>query len=328
MEIGTSMSRGKVAYKHDIRKSYKENIDQSLSKDNIVLVDNLNGMTVAEYTNAKMQPYIDEYNAKQKRSDRKIDTDYVTYFNNLAKSKRGELAYETVHQFGDRDNLGGLYYSSSGEQRERLKNEFADTYKEWLEHFQERFPHLEILCATIHFDEPQGTPHLHLIWQPIGDNYKQGLSHQVSIGNALSCDGIGRVGNRAEAKTNGGFQMERLYSEMRNYQEDFLIGKGYDIKAYVGGEHKEPDVLKAEGNLMSQKETTTKYLEIINEKIENLKSLNDNLEKNYGAIVKQHIQGHLPCVEYDKNETQINALESDRKVIEGFLEDDEWDIDL
>ena len=79
---------------------------------------------------------------------------------------------------------------------------------------------------------------------------------------------------------------------------------------------------------MSQKETTTKYLEIINEKIENLKTLNDNLEKNYGAIVKQHIQGHLPCVEYDKNETQINALESDRKVIEGFLEDDEWDIDL
>lgn len=249
MKIGVSFSVGKVAYAHDVRESncpLPKNVSQQLVCENVNLVDKLNGKSIEDYTNDRMRPYIDEYNAKQRRNDRKIKGEYVDYWNNLNDKGKGQLCYEAVIQFGEHESLGKQYYESDGQERERLKDEFVSFYKSCIDEFETNYPHLEVLYATIHFDEPQGTPHMHLCYQPIGDTYKQGLSHQISIGNALTSDGIERVKSRKESLEVGGYQIAKFYKQ---FTEDFmkptLEKRGYEIKELIGGrKHQDVDSFK------------------------------------------------------------------------------------
>jgi hypothetical protein len=104
-----SVSRGKTAIEHDLREYTPNNVEPSMSVYNAVLINELGGKSLAEYTNEYMKPYIEEYNAKQRRSDRMKSYDYAAYYieeqNNMQKSRQnytaGQLAYEYVIQFGD-----------------------------------------------------------------------------------------------------------------------------------------------------------------------------------------------------------------------------------
>lgn len=253
MQIGASFSVGRVAYKHDMRETLKENVDQSRMQDNVVLIDRLQGRSIEEYTNERMQPVIDEYNAKQKRKDRQIKVPYVEYFNNL--KDHGELSYEAVLQFGEHDDLGKKYYEAkTPEEKAKMHKHFVDGYKIMLQQMQKNYPHLEILYATIHFDETKGTPHLHVGYQGIGTGYKQGLSQQVSIGNALACDGIERLKSRAEAEKLGGYQISRFYSEFRHkYMIPLLERAGYAIKPEEHGKkHEHQDLHQENEELREQ----------------------------------------------------------------------------
>lgn len=216
VELSGSMSRGRLAYLHDIRTSKKANIDTELSKDNVILVDELQGRTLEEYTNDTMQKYVDEYNATQKRADRKIK-DYVSW--HTAQKKMGPLAYEFVLQYGSHENFGSSYYNSHPEKRAELRRKYIRLFNRQLRAFQKDYPHLKVLWATIHFDEPNGTPHMHLAFQPIGEQYKQKLSHRVSVSKALELDGIKRIKSRSEAKESG-FQLARMKAQF--YEKHML----------------------------------------------------------------------------------------------------------
>lgn len=260
MEIGVSFSLGHTAYSHDVRKTHTANVDTSLSGDNVVLVDRLQGRTVEAYTNEWMQPYIDAYNAKQKRSDRKINEPYSSYFYKISPKKRGELAYEFVMQYGEHETLGEKFYE--GMSKEEMKKEFTEVYKEELKHFQKTHPHLEVLWATIHFDEPEGTPHLHIAVQPIGEGYKQGLEKQISIGKALALDGYERIKDRSQAKDSG-FQMQRMFRKVREHLKENVFERGYDLKEEAHGNahktktewelEKRKDALIAQNAVLSSK---------------------------------------------------------------------------
>ena len=76
MNLSASFSTGKAAYKHDVKDRTKKNIDQSLSKDNVVLKDVLQGKSIERYTDELMQPVIDKYNEKQQKESRKIKVPY------------------------------------------------------------------------------------------------------------------------------------------------------------------------------------------------------------------------------------------------------------
>lgn len=58
-----SVSRGKTAIEHDLREYTPNNVDPSMSIYNAVLINELGGKSLAEYTNEYMKPYIEEYNA-------------------------------------------------------------------------------------------------------------------------------------------------------------------------------------------------------------------------------------------------------------------------
>lgn len=248
MKVAASMSVGRVAPKHTLDidgiRELSKNVNYKLSKNNIILRDNLHGRTIEEYTNEIFQPFIDSYNQKQRRKDRKINTTYCEWHksNGTLTQGKGQLAYEAVLQYGTHEDLGGEYFSpdTPPERKRELHREYTQVYSQWVEDLERDFPHMSIIYAVIHFDE--STPHLHICLQPQAD-CTRGLSKQVSIGRALSQDGIERMETRAEAEQAGGFQLARFYQKFHHdYQNPSLEKLGYEIKEEKHGvKHMEKD---------------------------------------------------------------------------------------
>ena len=217
-----SMSVGRVAVLHDTRDILSDNVDPTLSHNNMKLIDKLEpfGYDIEAYTNARFQPVIDAYNAKQTRADRRKTKPYVDLVKDenaklIAKAKQykeqginktvrkpTELVREYVVQVGDHESNGTLTSDMAKNQ------EFA---KKFLEEFQEKYPHVEVLLAEFHGDEPNGTPHLHMLTQFVGEGYSQGLPQQISTSKALECDGIARSSKRAD-----GFSLERWLNQVKD----------------------------------------------------------------------------------------------------------------
>ena len=255
MQIAASMSVGRLAPKHSLDidgiRAISPNVTPSLIKDDVVIIDRLkrpdgSHMTIEEYTDQTFQPYIDQYNSKQRRKDRQIQTGYCEWHRNngtLSQGK-GELAYEAVLQYGSHDDLGGEYYSSdtTPERKAQLRAEFERVYCQWVAELERDFPHMTIVFAVAHFSETEGTPHLHVCLQPQAD-CTRGIAKQVSIGRALAQDGIERLDSREEAKQAGGYQLARFYQKFHHeYQNPSLKRLGYEIKAEQHGlKHMEKD---------------------------------------------------------------------------------------
>ena len=255
MEVAASMSVGRLAPKHSLDidgiRAISPNVTPSLIKDDVVIIDRLrrsNGsyMTIEEYTDQTFQPYIDQYNAKQRRKDRQIQTGYCEWHrsNGTLSQGKGELAYEAVLQYGSHDDLGGEYYSpdTTPERKAQLRAEYEQVYRQWVADLERDFPHMTLVFAVAHFSETEGTPHLHVCMQPQAD-CSRGLAKQVSIGRALAQDGIERLDSRAEAEQAGGYQLARFYQRFHHeYQNPSLQRLGYEIKAEQHGlRHMEKD---------------------------------------------------------------------------------------
>lgn len=255
MKIAASMSVGRLAPKHSLDidgiRAISPNVTPSLIKDDVVIIDRLkqpdgSHMTIEEYTDQTFQPYIDQYNAKQRRKDRQIQTGYCEWHrsNGTLSQGKGELAYEAVLQYGSHENLGGEYYSqdTTPERKAQLRAEYEQVYRQWVADLERDFPHMTIVFAVAHFSETEGTPHLHVCMQPQAD-CTRGLSKQVSIGRALAQDGIERLDSREEAKRAGGYQLARFYQKFHHeYQNPSLQRLGYEIKAEQHGlRHMEKD---------------------------------------------------------------------------------------
>ena len=270
MKIAASMSVGRLAPKHSLNidgiRAISKNVTPKLIRDDVVILDRLRGqdgkhLTIEEYTDQHFQPYIDQYNAKQRRKDRQIQVGYCEWHrgNGTLSQGKGELAYEAVLQYGTHEDIGGEYYAATTtqERKAELHAEFESVYHEWVEAIQRDYPHLTILYAVIHFSETEGTPHLHVCFQPEAD-CTRGLAKQVSIGRALAQDGIERIDTRAEAEQAGGFQLARFYQRFHHeYQNPTLQRLGYEIKAETHGlKHMEKDgyaVVMADAQQKAQK---------------------------------------------------------------------------
>ena len=216
MALTLSFSKGDVAIRHDLRINLEQNVDPSLTHRNEIMVDRLKtyGYDVERYTDERFKDYIDKYN-EGKYPCRQITGGYSAYLHeknqSLEKSeglarKGTPLALEFVVQVGNRDtNPAGRDTDESDIERNK------HFFKEFTKRFQKKFPHVEILLATFHADEPDGTPHLHMLVQFVGEGYKKGLSHQVSISKALECDGIERGGSRRT-----GYSMSRWAKDVED----------------------------------------------------------------------------------------------------------------
>lgn len=149
----------------DKDKERNSHIDESRSHENVYLVQkDLKELYQEEFGEA-----LENYNAKQKRNDRKIDD----YFKHIQSSKKTALQQEMIVQVGD------LYDFPMRKDYEK-GNEIL---LEWFEDFEKRNPNLKVYNAVIHNDE--ATPHMHLNFVPVASGYKRGLEKQVSFDRAI-----------------------------------------------------------------------------------------------------------------------------------------------
>ncbi|HIZ53805.1 MAG TPA: plasmid recombination protein [Candidatus Enterococcus avicola] len=172
MSISLKKATNKTNIKHNNRtmsekeKERNPHIDESRSDENKYLVQkDLKELYQEEFGGA-----LEDYNAKQKRNDRKIDD----YYKHIESSKKTSLQQEMIVQVGDSND----FFNSADYEK---GNEIL---LEWFEKFEERNPNLKVYNAVIHNDE--ASPHLHLNFVPVASEYKRGLEKQVSFDKAIT----------------------------------------------------------------------------------------------------------------------------------------------
>jgi hypothetical protein len=165
-------SSGKLANisKHVMREytSKKHGYDGSL---NVILIGG--GNIHQDVTDAYEKLFgeaVREYDAKQKRADRKIG-DYFRHLSEATYShQKQDLAVSIILQCADMEFWQGKSYEE--------KRKFDYIARDQLKHIEEVLPDFKITSATIHYDE--ASPHVHVVGVPIRRDCKNGLSVQVS----------------------------------------------------------------------------------------------------------------------------------------------------
>ena len=165
---GSAWSRG-----HNIRDerytNKQEHIDPTLTVNNVTLRD----VPVRQAYDEIFSSAVAEYNEKQKRADRRIDS----YYDKIKADKKKNPVYEVIVQIGDKSDTG----NSAVAERQALER-FA---QEW----EQRNPNLRLIGAYIHADEPDGTVHAHLDYIPVAE-CSRGMRIQNSLDRALQQQGF------------------------------------------------------------------------------------------------------------------------------------------
>lgn len=195
-----SASQGRVAQIHDEREYTPDNADERLKKNNVTIIGS--SMSYEQQFNNFFQPVVDEYNEKQKRSDRKIDN----YYESLNNSNRKEKpVYEYVFQIGNQ-NTNGITDSTfdkqawesdkSGYDIESHLNVSEENIKcrmaldNAMSKLDEKYPNFKFWFVGSHGDEPNGTYHYHVAFTPVGTDYQNGMNTRCSLTKALNAMGF------------------------------------------------------------------------------------------------------------------------------------------
>lgn len=229
MSVSLKKATNKTNIKHNNRtmsdkdKERNSHIDESRSHENVYLVQkDLKELYQEEFGEA-----LENYNAKQKRNDRKIDD----YFKHIQSSKKTALQQEMIVQVGD------LYDFPMRKDYEK-GNEIL---LEWFEDFEKRNPNLKVYNAVIHNDE--ATPHMHLNFVPVASGYKRGLEKQVSF-------------DRAIIQQNPALDKTRPFDDWREKEvqllEEKLLDRGIERKLVGTNSYKDVNEYKEKQDLLNE----------------------------------------------------------------------------
>lgn len=229
MSASLKLDTGKTNIAHNNRtmsdkeKELNPHIDESRSSENKYLVEK----DIKEVYKEEFGEALEKYNAKQKRNDRKIK-DYYKY---ICASKKTKPQQEMIIQVGNKDDF------SSREDYEKANQ----ILEEWFNGFAERNPNLKVYNAVIHNDE--ATPHLHLNFVPVAEDYKRGLEKQVSF-------------NKAIASQDENFNQERPFENWREKEmavlENLMKERGIERKLVGTNDYKDVNDYKEKKQLESE----------------------------------------------------------------------------
>lgn len=236
-----SMPQGRGSQLHNRRDYEKigreipDNINSLMTHENITIVDKDIRTAYKEIFGEVLQ----EYNSRQKRSDRKIDD----YYEHILKSKNGEKPfYEDVLQWGRMED-----FKAEPQLREKAK----ECLVEYARTFEVRNPNLKLIGAYVHMDE--ASPHLHLDYIPVAKGYKTGLQARNSLDKAMKQMGYTPV---KESRKNNA---TKLWKENeREYFGELCRSKGLKVEA--------------ERSLGRNQFTVSEYKEAQNEMLEKIKA--------------------------------------------------------
>lgn len=177
-----SHCQGKGSLTHNNRKFSAKNVDSSRTRDNVVFVQ----QPIADAYDEIFSAAVERYNARQKRSDRKIKSSYFEHVfkrspaqSVVTSADKRKSFYEDVVQIGTKDDTGVGSADAAVA---------AECLTKYMNGFQQRNPNFFVFNAVLHMDE--ATPHLHIDYIPIG-HYKQGVDTQNGIAQALKEMGYG-----------------------------------------------------------------------------------------------------------------------------------------
>ena len=158
-----SVTKGNGNIKHNLRTQNKKpkNVDFSRTHLNLVL-ENIN---IKEAYHELFDNSVNEYNQKQRRTDRKIDD----YYSKIIHDKKTKPFHELVIQVGNIDSNIDINVTNK-------------IYTEFVEKFIQNNPQMKVIGAYVHNDE--ATAHLHLDYIPFA-SYSRGMSLRVANDRAI-----------------------------------------------------------------------------------------------------------------------------------------------
>lgn len=180
-KVSLSITKGRGSIAHNNREFSTPNVDSEFSKNNIIYKQE----SLEEAYQVCFGEALEQYNAKQKRKDRKI-AGVSGYLEKIRSSGNGEkLFYEVVVQ------VGNQYDCPTGTDNADLATQALDDYmKSW----EQRNPNLYVVNAVLHLDEK--TPHLHVDYIPVAHGYKSGMQCRNSLDKALKEQGVDGLSSR------------------------------------------------------------------------------------------------------------------------------------
>ena len=200
---------GKGSVSHNTRTFSAKNVDKARSKYNVEFCH----LDIKKVYHELFDEALERYNAKQKRSDRKIDN----YYEKIRQSKQEKLFHEVILQIGNKDDTNAK--SEEGQLAKEILIEF-------MEDFQKRNPNLYVFSAHLHMDEE--TPHVHIDFVPFIRNSKRGLDTRVSLKGALAEQGF-KGGTRSATEWNQWMESEK--------QELSKVAERYGVRWKQLGTH-------------------------------------------------------------------------------------------
>ena len=153
---------GKGSVNHNSRKFKAENVNGERTHLNIDYCHE----PIKKVYEKLFSEALERYNARQTRSDRRIDD----YYEKIRTGKQEKPFHELILQIGNREDTGSD--TSIGKQAMAALDEY---YRG----FQERNPNLYVFSAHLHMDE--ATPHFHIDFVPFTTGSKRGLDTRVSL---------------------------------------------------------------------------------------------------------------------------------------------------
>lgn len=182
--------KGKGNLRHNNRLFISDNVDHDRINDNVILKQ----QTLQDAYNECFGQALSDYNAKQKRKDRKITDYFQSVFGVSAQSAKANSVlqsddktksfYEDIVQIGDLHDTGIKSNSKTAELAKQALIVYANG-------FEERNPCFHVFNSVIHMDE--ATPHLHIDYIPVANGYKRGMETQNGYNRAL--EQMGYIGD-------------------------------------------------------------------------------------------------------------------------------------
>ena len=189
MERTISGMMGKGSVNHNTRAFSAKNVDKERSEYNVEFCNK----DIKKVYHELFDEAKERYNAKQKRSDRKIDN----YYEKIRQSKQEKLFHEVIFQIGNKDDM-----NAKSEEGKLAREILIDFMKD----FQKRNPNLCVFSAHLHMDEE--TPHIHIDFVPFIRGSKRGLDTRVSLKGALAEQGF-KGGTRGATEWNQWIEAEK-----------------------------------------------------------------------------------------------------------------------
>lgn len=184
LSMSFKKSKEKTNIKHNQRDYIPENVDPNRQHLNVAMK---HGDPREEYKDV-FGDSLNEYNAKQKRKDRKIND----YYSHTLKSGKSNAYEEFIIGLGSREDWDNAT-------EDEIKEGVA-VVTEMVEAFNENNPNFHLINADVHGDEHH--PHAHVIVVPVAVGYKNGLNKQPSLSKALEQQGYSKTPkSKAEKET-------------------------------------------------------------------------------------------------------------------------------